>query len=300
MSTEQFLEIAGRPTVRVQRRYPHPIDKVWRAVTTPEHLGKWFPSPVQFELRVGGEMRFGAFGDSVDAAGRIEAVDAPYRLEFTWGNDTMTFVLVADGDGTLFTLTHTFDDRFGAPSFATGWGLCLSGLRALLADEPLPAASFGVARHEELVHEFGLDTPEVTQSNRGWTVRVERQLTCPATVAWDLWFGSDVVSGAQRSAPRVGEPMTPYQAPDRVIGVVTEVEEHRLLAFDITPDGGPGDHLRLEFTNGTGHGVRIVLIVTGTDAAERDAAAQMWGTNAIGHLARCAAEWATLQSPLSS
>ena len=41
MPADQFLTLQGRPTVRVERRYPHPIDKVWLAVTTPEHLGQW-------------------------------------------------------------------------------------------------------------------------------------------------------------------------------------------------------------------------------------------------------------------
>lgn len=40
MSADQFLTLEGRPTVRVERTYPHPIEKVWRAVTTPEHLGQ--------------------------------------------------------------------------------------------------------------------------------------------------------------------------------------------------------------------------------------------------------------------
>jgi hypothetical protein len=41
--------------------------------------------------------------------------------------------------------------------------------------------------------------------------------------------------------------------------------------------------------------VRIVLTVTGTDPGERDAAAEMWGTGAVGHLAASAAEWASAQ-----
>ena len=66
-------------------------------------------------------------------------------------------------------------------------------------------------------------------------------------------------------------------------------------AFDIAPTGGPGEHLRLELADGTGHGVKITLSVTGTDPAERDAAAQMWATGAIGHLAASAAAWAMAQ-----
>ncbi len=294
MTADQFLTLDGRPTVRVERRYPHPIDKVWLAVTTPEHLGKWFPSPVEVDLRPGGAMRFGAFSGKA-ASGTVEELDAPKRLTFMWGTDRLTFELEPDGDGTRFALTHSFDDRSGAPSFATGWELCLDGLRSLLAEEPLPAADRGVARHEELVHEFGLDQPEVIDSADGWTVRIERQLTCPASVAWDLWFGKDITTGEQREAPAVGEPLAPYMAPDVVIGTMTDVELHRVLAFDIAATGGPGDHLRLELADGTGHGTKITRTVTGTDPAERDAAAQMCAIGAVGHLASSAADWAMAQ-----
>ncbi len=163
------------------------------------------------------------------------------------GRRRLTFELSSDGDGTTFALTHSFDDRTGAASVATGWELCMYGLRALLADEPTPPAERGVARHEELVHEFGLDQPEVMQTDAGWMVRIERQLTCPAVVAWDLWFGKDRVTGEQRNAPAVGEPLTPYVAPDMVIGTMTEVDLHHVFAFDVAPTSGPGDHLRLEF-----------------------------------------------------
>lgn len=295
MSADEFLTLDGRPTVRVERDYPHPIEKVWRAVTTPEHLSQWFPSPVDIDLRPGGELHFRAFEGGPSAVGTIEVVDAPRLLTFSWGADRLTFELHAIGDHTTFALVHTFDDRFGAASFATGWGICLAGLRGVLAGEPPPRPDRGITRHEELVHEFGLDRPEVTDSDGGWVVRVERQLTCPAEVAWDLWMGKDRDTGDQRAAPAVGEPLTPYMAPDMVIGTMTEVDLHRVLAFDVAPTGGPGEHLRLEFTAGTGHGARVTLTVTGTDPAERDQAAEMWGTGALGHLAASAAEWALAQ-----
>ncbi|MCU1396177.1 MAG: hypothetical protein JWM34_4605 [Ilumatobacteraceae bacterium] len=218
MSTDPFFTTDGRPIVHVQRHYPHPIEKVWRAVTTPEHLDQWFPSPVEIDLRPGGSMRFSAFDGTGAAFGTVREIEPPRMITFTWGADTMMFELAADRDGTTFTLSHSFDDRTGAPSFATGWELCLAGLRAVLGDEPPPAADRGIARHEALVHEFGLDRPEIIDSAQGWTVRIARQLTCPANVAWDLWFGTDVHTGAQRRAPAVGEPLAPYMAPDVVIG----------------------------------------------------------------------------------
>jgi uncharacterized protein YndB with AHSA1/START domain len=296
MSADQFLMLDGRPTVRVARRYEHPIEKVWRAVTMPDHLSHWFPTPVEIELRPGGAIRFGASDDDAGATGVVESIEAPRRLTFTWAADRLTFELTAEADGTTFTLTHSFDDHYGAASFATGWELCLAGLRCVLAGEPLPAPDRGIVRHEELVHEFGLDRPEATEADGRWTVRVERQLTCPAEVAWDLWFGKDRDTGEQRRAPAVGEPLTPYMAPDVVIGTMTEVEPHRSFAFDIAPTtGGPGDNLRVEFGDGTGHGARVILTVTGTNPDERDSAVEMWGMRAIGHLASSAAEWAVAQ-----
>lgn len=291
---DQFLTLDGRPAVRIEREFPHAIEKVWRAVTTPEHLGQWFPSPVELDLRPGGEIRFVAF-EGHEATGTVELVEPPRRLTFTWGTDRLTFELtwnVRRSDSTTLVLIHTFDDRYGAASFATGWGMCLDGLGSVLAGEPLPAPDRGIGRHEELVAEFGLDQPEVSQSDIGWTVRMERQLTCPAEVAWNLWFGKDRDTGEQREAPGVGEPLTPYMAPDVVVGTMTEVDLHRLLAFDVAPDGGPGEHVRVELTDGTGHGVRIILTVTGSNPDERDEAAAVWGTRAIGHLAEQAAKWA--------
>ena len=97
MATDQFFTRDARPTVRIEREYPHPIDKVWRAVTTPEHLGAWFPSPVEIDLRVGGAMRFGAFAGEAAASGTVEAFDPPRMLVFTWGTDRLTFELAPAG-----------------------------------------------------------------------------------------------------------------------------------------------------------------------------------------------------------
>ena len=293
MTDDLLFTADDRPTVRVERRYPHPVDKVWRAVTTREHLAAWFPSPVELELRPGGTMRFDPDAVGVEhTSGSVEIVDPPHLLAFTWGKDRMTFELSPDGDGTRFVLTHAFDDRAAAASFATGWEICLAGLRHVLAGEPVPAPDRGVARHEELVHELGLDRPDITESSDGWTIRYERQLTCPAKVAWDLWFGLDQTTGQQRRAPAVGEPLTPYMAPDLVIGTMTDVREPELLAFDVAPTGGPGDHVRVELNKGTGHGARLVLTVSGADPAELALAMDQWGSGAVGHLASEAARWA--------
>ena len=55
--------------------------------------------------------------------------------------------------------------------------------------------------------------------------------------------------------------------------------------------------MRVELNEGTGHGARLVLTVTGSDPAERDAAIDQWGAGAVAHLAREAARWALSEAP---
>ena len=162
--------------IRVQRRYDHPIERVWDAVTTPEGLAEWFPAPVRFE---------GDVADFGDEKGKVLAFEPPHRLAFTWGDDQLEFELRTEGNGTVFVLTHTFSDRAGAASFASGWENCLQVLSLVLAGKPLPEPDKFEARHEELVREFGLDEPVVTRGDNGWSVRIERQLVVPAAVAWE-------------------------------------------------------------------------------------------------------------------
>jgi uncharacterized protein YndB with AHSA1/START domain len=56
MDRGTYIEYDGRPAVRLQRTYPHPVDRVWAAVTEPAELSHWFPFAVQIEPRAGGRI----------------------------------------------------------------------------------------------------------------------------------------------------------------------------------------------------------------------------------------------------
>ncbi|WP_051815544.1 SRPBCC family protein, partial [Glycomyces tenuis] len=290
MTDPRLLTDRERPAVRVERRYDHPIDRVWRAVTAPESLAQWFPSEAEFELEPGGRVRFGGF-EGESASGAVLEVDPPRYLSFTWGGDRVDFELRAEGERTVFVLTQHFDDLGGAASFATGWEMCLAGLSDVLAGaEPAPSGS-AVERHEELVARFGLDEPEVTRTGAGWHVRFERQLTCSAETAWDLFFGVDRDSGEQRRAPAISEEFRPPQAPEVLLGTATEVDAPRVFAFKVAA-GEPGDEVRLRLGEGTGHGARLFLEVRGGDEAELDEAVEQWGAGAVARIAGEAARLA--------
>jgi len=82
--TGTYLEIEGRPAVRFERVYAHPRDRVWQAVTDPEEMRHWFPSPeVSLETREGGSITLG--GDPYTPEARTSKVlvwDPPHRFGF--------------------------------------------------------------------------------------------------------------------------------------------------------------------------------------------------------------------------
>lgn len=267
-----------RWSVRLVRRYPHPPEKVWRAVSEPEHLQAWFPSTVDLEPRVGAEVRFGPPMEGAPAlTGVVTDCDPPHVLAFTWDTDHLRFELTPVDAGTELVLLHTFDDRAGAASFGSGWDTCFGVLRAGLAGRPAPEPTRSEARHEELVAVFGLDQPAVDEGDDDgrWRIVFERQMVAPQAEVWDLLLGVDPATGEQRVAPARGEPFTPWAAPDHVLGTVTEVVPGEVLAWDCSADE-PGDTVRLAVADGTGHGARLVVTLTGTDPAERDAARAQW------------------------
>jgi uncharacterized protein YndB with AHSA1/START domain len=125
----QFIDLDGRPAVRFQRTYPHPIDRVWTAVTTPEELQHWFPSSVDLDLAVGAPVRFSGDPYVENRPGIVVAVDPPRHLAFTWGDDELRFDLEeVDVGSCRFTLTNLLSERDAAARNASGWAVCLGEL----------------------------------------------------------------------------------------------------------------------------------------------------------------------------
>ncbi|MEV0617491.1 SRPBCC domain-containing protein [Nonomuraea sp. NPDC050404] len=250
MNETLTLHQDGRTTLRMQRRLPHPPAKVWRAITQPRHLAAWFPAEVTID---GDHISYG-FGPD----GRITENDPPHTFTHTWGDEELRWHLQPDGAGTLLTFSHTFSDRHGAGSFAAGWHECISALRAHLDDRPhhLPDQPDRVrtARlHEDFIAILGLSSATAD----GDTVRVERQLTRPAHDVWQLLDGPAAAPGTP--------PPAPFTVPGVQAGPVTRAESGKVLEY-----GTPAGAVRWEFTEGTGHGARLIVTHTG-DTTTMDA-----------------------------
>src|SRR3954452_6559997 len=133
------LEQAGdRWEVRFTRTLPHPPEKVWRALTEPEHLKAWFPSTIDGERTAGAKLAFHFEQPEVDAMdGEMLVYEPPSKLEFMWGEDMLTFTLEPDGGGTVLTLVDTIVELGKAARDAAGWHEKLDVLAAHLdGNEP--------------------------------------------------------------------------------------------------------------------------------------------------------------------
>jgi uncharacterized protein YndB with AHSA1/START domain len=134
------LERAGdRWQLTFVRPLAHPPEKVWRAVTEPEHLAAWFPADIEGERVAGAHLRF-VFrqNEGPDQRGELLTYDPPKLLEFTWGAEHFRLSLEPDGGGTVLTFVNTFDQLGKAARDAAGWHACLDVLTYHLAGEEPP------------------------------------------------------------------------------------------------------------------------------------------------------------------
>jgi uncharacterized protein YndB with AHSA1/START domain len=126
----------SRPQLRFTRKLAHSPEKVWRAITEPEHLKAWFPDQIAGDFVVGATLRFSeAEGRLEPFEGKVSIVDPPRVLAFTWGTDSLRFELEPDGAHTILTLLDTFDELGKAARDGAGWHECLDYLEVELAGD---------------------------------------------------------------------------------------------------------------------------------------------------------------------
>jgi uncharacterized protein YndB with AHSA1/START domain len=125
------------------RHLAHPPERVWLAITEPEHLAAWFPSTIEGERKAGAPLRF-VFPDDIapPSTGEMLVFDPPRALELRWDEDLLRFELRRDGEGTELRLLATFDELGKAARDGAGWHACLDNLEAHLAGEPPDPAAW--------------------------------------------------------------------------------------------------------------------------------------------------------------
>jgi uncharacterized protein YndB with AHSA1/START domain len=120
--------MTDRRPIRIERRFANPIERVWRAVSEPDELARWFVATVPWKPELG--ETFEAYGQR----GEITACDPPRVLAWTYGVERYRFELEPDGDGCRLVFTHAFNPDLGpAEQHERGWRAYFARLDAHLA-----------------------------------------------------------------------------------------------------------------------------------------------------------------------
>src|SRR5579862_2763853 len=104
MADVELARFIDRWTIEFVRVYPHPIERVWRAISDPAEVAVWFIRPTVWDMRSGGAYQF-----EDKFLGPIERVEPPRLLRFRYapvagpwpGEDAyFQFELESDAGGT--------------------------------------------------------------------------------------------------------------------------------------------------------------------------------------------------------
>ena len=124
-------------------------ERVWKAITQPEQIKKWFDT-FQIEKLAPGETMIMYHDGKVIATCRIAAVEPPSRFAFYWplepgyaAETLVTYFLESVPEGTRITVTEEGFDSAVVPEElrerrfklnSEGWGIAMDGLAKYLGE----------------------------------------------------------------------------------------------------------------------------------------------------------------------
>jgi uncharacterized protein YndB with AHSA1/START domain len=180
-----LVDVDGRPALRFERRYLHPVERVWRAITDPEEMAQWFPSNVEGERKLGAEL---VFMDEAQRAaareageptradgpvfrGEVLALDPPTLFSFTWGGEVLRLELASDGGGTNLIFTHILSHQSVAARNGAGWHVCLAALDRMLDGPDSGSEDTGFGVYHDYLRRMG---PSLGRRTNGTAMTWER------------------------------------------------------------------------------------------------------------------------------
>jgi uncharacterized protein YndB with AHSA1/START domain len=105
-------EIGNEHELRFERELPHPVDKVWAALTEPAKFRDWLAQSGEIELRVGGRVYLSEDGQKTWIESTVTAIDPPKLIEYRFDSPDwedgglLRWTLEPSDAGTRLVLTH--------------------------------------------------------------------------------------------------------------------------------------------------------------------------------------------------
>ena len=129
------------PEVRITTYIRATPERVWKALTDPKELARWYPNPEKLQLKKGGRWDF----IKGNIAGKVRKMENgkkqkvlvhSFRFTFITGEpeSLVTFLVAPHGKNTALTLIHS---RFGTAKkthghVSGGWPFLMSNLKSFL------------------------------------------------------------------------------------------------------------------------------------------------------------------------
>jgi len=154
-------------TLMLVRELRHPPEKVWKALTDPEHLRQWSPFDANRNLGSVGAVELTTVGapDAHVAESQVTRAEPHRLLEYGWGGNDVRWELEPIETGTRLRLWHRIPRGFISMG-AAGRHICLDVLERWLSEGASgrivggEAMKFGWPRlNEEYAAQFGVPVP---------------------------------------------------------------------------------------------------------------------------------------------
>ena len=151
-----IAKVIAPNTVRLERTFPGPIERLWSYLVEPAKRAQWFAGgPI--ELAPGGKVqlffqhknlseepapeRYKKASEGMESPGTVTRCEPPNVLGFIWGTggeaSEVLFELSAKGDDVVLVLTHSrLAGRDEMVNVGSGWHLHLLMLDDLLRGKP--------------------------------------------------------------------------------------------------------------------------------------------------------------------
>lgn len=143
-------------TLHIQRLLPGPVERVWAYLVDGELRRKWLAGG-PLDARAGGAFSFVWRNDDltrppgtrpegvpeeITMDGQVLAIDAPHRLEISWGDSggSVLFELDRRGERVMLTIVHRrLAERGSQLNIGAGWHMHLDIMAAVLAGDRPPS-----------------------------------------------------------------------------------------------------------------------------------------------------------------
>ena len=136
--------LGSRWLLVLERTLPGTPQNIWAALTQRELVSRWAPFDPDRDLTETGFVSLPEAGathsddETEESIGTVVTVAAQRMLSLVWGGDAIDIELAPTASATIVRLSHTFDDRDNASSYAAGWHLCLTALDGVASGLDVP------------------------------------------------------------------------------------------------------------------------------------------------------------------